>query len=467
MDFRNKATNHAFLLLALLPIPKFIHPRKKICGVMEARLYHECLDIILKPLKIAAQFGVLMGDPLGNDRWCFTPPASFIVDTPESALIAGVGGKTSSITMATHKQFGDPFRHQPRTASTTLSSLQQLTAAVDPADIEAFEKESLKYRLNGIHLPFWRDWPLAEPSTFLTSEPLHHWHKAFWDHDAKWCIHALGGPEINFRFSVLHPRTGYQHFKEGISSLKQVTGRDHRDIQRFIVPVIAGAVSTGFLIAIRALLDFRYLAQAPVITDSTCTMIDNALRLFHQHKFSITSTGAQRGKNGPISHWEIPKLEFLQSVVPNIQANGAAIQWSADITEHAHISVVKDPARSGNNQAYEPQICRYLDRLDKLDNFDLATAMQSAGMDFREPVAFDNQDDSEDDEDRSNEAPILSSTSELLSQLLPCGYQASTSSKQNTDYFYRLDLMKRGLLNTMRFPPRTFKCADSVVIHLS
>ena len=46
------------------------------------------------------------------------------------------------------------------------------------------------------------------------------------------------------------------------------------------------------------------------------------------------TAGARRGKNGPIPNWFIPKLEFLQSVILNIQYNGAAVQWSVDITEN-------------------------------------------------------------------------------------------------------------------------------------
>ena len=55
----------------------------------------------------------------------------------------------------------------------------------------------------------------------------------FWDHDAKWCVHEAGGTEIDFRFS--NPHTGFGHFTEGISSLKQVTGCDHHDVQQYIV----------------------------------------------------------------------------------------------------------------------------------------------------------------------------------------------------------------------------------------
>ena len=71
----------------------------------------------------------------------------------------------------------------------------------------------------------------------------------------------------------------------------------------------------------------------------------------------------------------------MQSVVPNIRANGVAFQYSADATEHAHITEIKNPARSGNNQNYETQICRDLDRTDKLRWFDLATSIRESYMD--------------------------------------------------------------------------------------
>ena len=51
MDFKSKVTNRAFMLLVLLPVPKFIEKSRKIRGVLESCLIHECLDFVLKPLK--------------------------------------------------------------------------------------------------------------------------------------------------------------------------------------------------------------------------------------------------------------------------------------------------------------------------------------------------------------------------------------------------------------------------------
>lgn len=468
MDTRNKSLNHLFLLLALLPIPTFIHLSKKVQGVLASRLFHACLDIILKPLKIAAQIGIMMTDPLGWRRFCFTPLAAYIVDTPESALISGVGAKTSSVTMATYKQLGDNFRHEPRTASTTLAQLMALESTVNPWSLESYMKESKeKFHLNGVHRPFWRDYPLSDPSVFLTPEPLHHWHKQFWDHDVKWCITALGenGQEIDFRFSVLKPHTGFRHFKEGISKLKQVTGREHRDVQRYIVSVLSQGVPPMFIGAIRALLDFRYLAQAKVINEATCDQIQKALHDFHLYKQAILDAGARRGKKKAILNWYIPKLEFLQSVVPNIQLNGVAIQWSADTTEHAHIEVVKDPTKSANNQNHEPQICRYLDRLDKLRDFDLATGIRESKLDFRgdnvipDPDTFVDKLGEQSHFNISTTADLLANV-DFVSPLIG-------STRPTVDYFKIASQLKLGQIPNAPHPHRTHQSSPNSTFHLT
>ena len=449
MDYRSKGSHHAFQLLALLPIPKFTEKDKSLRGVFENRVIHECLDFILSPLKMAAKIGVMMNDARGFSRYCFTPLAAYIADTPEAAMLSGVCRKTSHLTLATYKEFGDPHQHTPRIGSDTLTKLQTLATSIDPtADIKAYVHAAKKLRLNGVHLPFWRDWPLADPSIFFPPEPLHHWHKQFWDHDVKWCIHVLGEHEIDFRFSVLQPHTGFRHFREGISKMKQVTGREHRNIQRYIVGVIAGKAPNDFVSAIRALMDFRYLAQAPVIDDHICTKIQAALNGFHVHKQSILDAGARTGKgNKPIENWYIPKLELMQSTVPNIKANGVAIQWSADVTEHAHIAVVKDPSRSGNNQRHEDTICRVLDREDKRLQFDLATSIRDVHSDIGMAMAWMCNDQEADSNEITDTQPIDTPSSHLntVSRILK-SYQVATNYFESASHASTATL----------FPPRIF-----------
>ncbi|KAG1797939.1 hypothetical protein EV424DRAFT_1546453 [Suillus variegatus] len=259
----------AFLLTALLPIPKYLHPNQQMRSMLEDRLVHECLSIVLKPLMKAAEVGIMMADLIGNVHHCFTPLTAYIVDTPEAAMLA-----------------------------------------FNPDDLEAYFEACADSWLNGVYAPFWIDWPLTDPSIFLMPESLHHWHKEFHDHDLQWCIVVVGAHELDFWFSILQLTTGYHHFSGRISKLKQVTG-------------------------------------------------------------------TQMGTKRPIENWHIPKLELLQSVTSSMRKVGALIQWSADATEHAHISKIKEPAWQTNNNDYNPQICRHLDREEKLRHFTITTSLKS------------------------------------------------------------------------------------------
>ncbi|KAG1742086.1 hypothetical protein EDD22DRAFT_958954 [Suillus occidentalis] len=217
MATRNKVSSHAFLLTVLLPIAKFVHLVKWMQSVLGARFVHQCLNIVLELLKQAAHIGQMMSDPFGNLRYCFTPLASYIVDTPEACMLACVQGKTSLVTMAMYENFGDAFQHSPRTAKTTLKQLLSI------------------------------------------------------------------------------PLTMFQHFKDGISKLKQVTGRAQHDMQCYIVALIADAAPRKVVIAVRALMDFHYLSQVTMIDEAHCQKILNALKEFHKHKQGIIACGARQG----------------------------------------------------------------------------------------------------------------------------------------------------------------------------
>ena len=415
---RLSSSSHAIPLLALFPVPKFVNVKKGLNGVLENRLIHACLDFITNPLKAASKTGTWLSDYAGKTRYCFTPLVAYIVDTPEATALTGVAGKTSHLTMATYKEFGDSIRHPPRTATSILTSLDTLASEFDPDEVAVYTKHAkTMFRLNGVHLPFWRDWNLPDgtllsPHQFFPIEILHHLHKSFWDHDVKWTIRAIGDFELDLRFSLIQPRNGYRQFSAGISSLKQVTGREHRDIQRYLLALIPDYVDVRFVLCIRALLDLRYLSQLHQATEHDLHAISSALELFHTYKQVIIDLGLRPGKAGPLTHFEIPKLELLQSIVSCIQWSGTLPQWSADVTERLHIDYIKTPRENTNGRDYPPQICRNLDRQEKCRLFDLATKLQEAisaepdlaGPDDDPDWIFDTQPD---DKDWKSELPDI------------------------------------------------------------
>ena len=62
----SKTSLHGYLLLALLPIAKFLHKNTHVHGLLQDQLVHQALNKLLAPLKTAATVGVMMSDPVGN-----------------------------------------------------------------------------------------------------------------------------------------------------------------------------------------------------------------------------------------------------------------------------------------------------------------------------------------------------------------------------------------------------------------
>ena len=142
----------------------------------------------------------MMSDPIRNLCLCYTPIASYIVDLPEAAMLSGVQALTFHVTMAHHKLFGEPFCHMLHLGETMLCQLASIKE--DPDNVEGFFKACKPFCLNGVLDLFFQDWPLFEPSTFFTPEPLHHGFGKFYSHDFKWCISAVGWEELDFCYLV-------------------------------------------------------------------------------------------------------------------------------------------------------------------------------------------------------------------------------------------------------------------------
>ncbi|KAI6107033.1 hypothetical protein EV401DRAFT_2060117 [Pisolithus croceorrhizus] len=283
-------------------------------SVLSDCLYHHCLDIVVKPLKIAAQIGIMLSDPLGNSWYCYTSLASCI--------------------------------------AITLSYIESID--INPNNLLTYFEACGEHQLNGVALPFWRDWPLSNPTYFLTPKVLHTFFWFSYNHNVTWCIHAIGPTEIDFHFSILQPITNHWHFATGITKLKQVTGRTQHDLQHYMISVITGAAPAALVQAVCSLVDFRYLTQSPVINSEQCCKISAALKEFHVHKQCIINAGAHCGEKGQVlEHWETPKLELMQSIAPSIPLISPPIQWTADTTERAHIDVVKNPSTATNNVNFE------------------------------------------------------------------------------------------------------------------
>ena len=241
-----------------------------------------------------------------------------------------------------------------------------------------------------------------------------------------------------------------------------MTGCVHRNVQRYLVGIIGVAAPSEVITAICALMDFQYHVQAYHISNTDIHLISASLNEFHANKHAILEHGGCRGKgNKIIDNWYIPKLELMQSIVPSIKCVGATIQWTADTTEHAHVSEIKTPARSTNNNNYDPQICCYLDCAEKCRVFELATSLceQQAMQDQR---GF--SDDGRSEEEKLDASDGTSDEDDVPRPL--GGVRPAGLARPVTDYFTIAACLSSTETGSTPFPLHSF-IAGSAAVNLS
>jgi len=119
LEVCSKGTLWAWRCAAYMLIVKFcVHPDYQ--SILQARLWHKCMDLICANLKAAAAEGCFMPDPFRFIHYVFTPLVAHICNLPEATMIAAVAKNASPLTMATQEQFGDGILHLPRSGKHTL-----------------------------------------------------------------------------------------------------------------------------------------------------------------------------------------------------------------------------------------------------------------------------------------------------------------------------------------------------------
>ncbi|KAG1824393.1 uncharacterized protein BJ212DRAFT_1444268 [Suillus subaureus] len=166
------------------------------------------------------------------------------------------------------------------------------------------------------------------------------------------------------------------------------------------------------LISLSVLMDFCYLVQLTQIDDCEIECISTALAEFHTNKQAIIDAGFHQGKGDKvIDNWYIPKIELTQSIIPSICNTGVAMQWTADTMKHVHVTDIKDPTQSSNNNNYDAQICRHLDHADKCCHFELAMSLLDLLNQYTYLDEYDDNIDLDVHNDHNHPVDLLATTS--------------------------------------------------------
>ena len=257
------------------------------------------MKLLLQPLVDAGQNGVEMVCADSHIRRVFPILAAFIGDHPEQCLVAGCAENQCPKCLVPVDQQGKNFQFP-------LCNQTQTTQTLHAQATDQYPPKFIAEGLHPVFSPFWAELPYTDIFLYISSDILHQLHQGIIkNHLKKWCSMLAETTHFDAHFQAMPIFPGLQHFKNGISTIRQWTGADHKELERVFVGTLMGAImEPRVLQAACCVMDFVHLAQYHSHTDDTLTALQRALNNFHHSKDVFIKLGCR-------DQFNIPKLHSL------------------------------------------------------------------------------------------------------------------------------------------------------------
>ena len=351
---RRQPSSRGSILIGYLPVTKLACFSEGARANAQYRLFHQAMRTLLRPLVSAGQDGVLMTCADNKIRRVYPILAAYVADYPEQCLIACCNENRCPKCTVWWADRGEYKKSPLRTEASVRRTLQSRKDGDDPVE---FDLEGLRE----IHSPFWADLPHTDIFLSITPDILHQLHKGvFKDHFVKWCTSLVGEQAIDDRFRAMSSHPHLRHFKKGISSISQWTGKEHKEMQKVFLGVLAGIAPPCLIAAARSLLDFIYYAQYQSHTTETLRRMQESLELFHANKDIFVDEGIRE-------HFNISKLHSLIHYTDSIILFSSLDGFNSEHPERLHIDYAKKGYRASNKRDYVIQMTHWLQCQEAMD----------------------------------------------------------------------------------------------------
>ena len=351
----------AQILLGYIPISKLLGLNNKAARRRAvANLFHACMRDVLHPIIAPGETGVAMKGGDGVWRRCHPIFANFVGDYPEQVLVTCTYRGRCPKCSVTPGELGEYQTFPPH-----LRQLAIDTYLLADEDTHAFHAACRNTGLKPVYHPFWESLPLADIFISITPDILHQLLQGIMKHLITWLVHTFGPTEINARCRAMPPNHKTMLFTKGITSLGRISGHEHKKMCCILLglivdlPIPGGWDSTRLMRAVRALLDFLYLAQYQCHTRETIDRLQDTLSVFHNNKAIFLDLGVRQNFN-------LPKLHSLTHYVSSIHLFGTTDNYNTEQTERLHIEFAKDAYRATNRKDIYPQMTTWLERREKI-----------------------------------------------------------------------------------------------------
>lgn len=366
------------MLIGYIPTTKLTTiPNKSARRRALANLFHTCMRTALGPIGPYGETGAAMMSGDGVWRRCHPILAVFVGDYPEQALVTCTyNGRCSKCTVAPG-QLGEyhsfPLRKQSKVLDTYLLS---------NGDYHVFHLACREAGMKPVYHPFWETLPLTDIFLSITPDILHQLLQGMVKHLIAWIVRIFGATAIDTRCRALPPNHKTLLFTKGITTLSRISGHEHKKMCAILLglivdlPVPGGLDSTRVVRAVRALMDFIFLAQYKSQTSDTISQMQGHLIQFHDNKAVFFDLGVRKQFN-------LPKLHSLSHYESSIRLFGTTDNYNTEQSERLHIDLAKDAYRATNRKEEYSQMTKWLERREKVQDYSAFVNWRHQGHDLR------------------------------------------------------------------------------------
>src|SRR6266436_2476543 len=275
-----------------------LRPNKKLCLGFSVTAYSmNACDEYLHPCDLIRGSTMLCLPLMGilNFVWCMAVLMAWIADLEEQLLISGIQHLSCPVCTAVYHNLAETDGCGVHTGEVSISALKEVQRRFPLASLYKFKQQvkRLGKGLSGaIEEPCWAGLSI-DPSVFIKQDILHGLHKFIWDHPGKCLKKLIGENEMDCHF-IAQPPIHTQRFTGGISKISQASRQEHCAYQRLMLPIIFGheKVNAKVINAIWSVLDFVYMAQYPLLSDSNLSKMKDLLSSFNRNKEVFISNGS-------------------------------------------------------------------------------------------------------------------------------------------------------------------------------
>ncbi|QRV94481.1 Zn-finger protein [Ceratobasidium sp. AG-Ba] len=356
---RRKASSHATVIIGYLPTDDFKDvPSKVLRGRLKGQLLHYSMASLMKPLEEAGRSGVDMWCADGYLRRVYPLLAAFVGDFPEQSDMSCTSQGGCPKCLKRWHGRGDEHQAAPRTRISTLLAIDNYLASGRARPLKALKLKPW--------WPWWADLPGCEFANAIMPDLLHQLHKGlFKDHALRWAQQKIGKGQLDNRFQAMPRASSLRHFKRGISTVKQWTGRETKEMEKVFLPILADdrKIPNDLVALIWAMLDFAYLAHSARLTEGEL----ESMRQAHADMHRLKNVLVQAGIYASLEHLDcIPKWHMVSHYVGSIRELGTPDGYNTESPEYLHIVYVKQGWAASSKRDAIPQIIAYCQQLEAL-----------------------------------------------------------------------------------------------------